>query len=149
MIATVNYHSRSGLWYNHADGNGTKYEYDALGRLTKRTWARGIDTTYAYDTFGSLTNETVVSNRDATNNWGSGILSAPFNVTNTIERFYDDFGRDAGFALNGVRQSTLAYDPSTGRLASMQIPTIEDEQNHCPPPPLFSTFQRKGFRIPG
>ena len=30
MIATVNYHSRSGLWYNHADGNGTKYEYDAL-----------------------------------------------------------------------------------------------------------------------
>ena len=26
----------------------------------------------------------------------------------------------AGYALNGVRQSTLAYDPATGRLSSMQ-----------------------------
>ena len=43
-------------------------------------------------------------------------------VTNTIERFYDAFGRDAGYALNGVRQSTLAYDPATGRLATMQVP---------------------------
>ena len=25
----------------------------------------------------------------------------------------------AGYALNGVRQSTLAYDPATGRLATM------------------------------
>ena len=151
----------------YADDNGTKYEYDAHERLTKRTWARGIDTTYtydawgrltrtdysdstpsvvlcydvmgrqtravdaagittfAYDTFGSLTNETVV-----------GVAG-----TNTIERFYDAFGCDAGYALNGVRQSTLSYDQATGRLASMQIPTIDDEQNHSPPPPLFSTFQ--------
>ena len=28
-------------------------------------------------------------------------------------------GRSLGYALNGVRQSTLAYDPATGRLASM------------------------------
>ena len=40
-------------------------------------------------------------------------------VTNTIERFYDAFGRDAGYALNGVRQSTLGYDPATGRLTTM------------------------------
>ena len=33
----------------YADGNGTKYEYDAHGRLAKRTWARGIDTTYTYN----------------------------------------------------------------------------------------------------
>ena len=25
----------------------------------------------------------------------------------------------AGYALNGVRQSTIAYDPATGRLATM------------------------------
>ena len=73
-------------------------------------------------------NETVVSNWDATNNWGSGILSAPSVETNTIERFYDDFGRYAGYALNGIRQSTLAYDPATGRLASMQI--FSEESNH-------------------
>ena len=28
-------------------------------------------------------------------------------------------GRSLGYALNGVRQSTLAYDPVTGRLATM------------------------------
>jgi hypothetical protein len=28
-------------------------------------------------------------------------------------------GRSLGYALNGVRQSTLAYDPATGRLATM------------------------------
>ncbi len=41
--------------------------------------------------------------------------------TNSIDRFYDNFGRDTGYALNGVRQSTLAYDPATARLLSMQI----------------------------
>ena len=129
----------------YADGKGTLYDYDSNGRLIKRVWARGIETTYsynawgdlvrtdysddtpsvvlaydsmgrqtraidaagvttfAYDLFGSLTNETVI-----------GVAG-----TNTIERFYDVFGRDVGYALNGVRQSTIAYDPSTGRIASM------------------------------
>ena len=76
--------------------------YDAMGRQTRAVDAAGI-TTFAYDSFGSLTNETVI-----------GVAG-----TNTIERLYDAFGRDAGYALNGVRQSTLAYDPSTGRLATM------------------------------
>ena len=60
-------------------------------------------TTFAYDDFGAVTNETVV-----------GVAG-----TNTIERFYDSFGRSLGYALNGVRQSTFAYDLATGRLASM------------------------------
>ena len=141
------YDEASGSMTNkvYADGNGTKYEYNANGRLTKRIWARGIVTTYsyddwgsrtradysdgtpsvalsydamgrqicavdaagtatfAYDAFGSLTNETVI-----------GVAG-----TNTIEHFYDAFARDVGYALNGVRQTTLAYNPSTGRLATM------------------------------
>ncbi len=36
-----------------------------------------------------------------------------------IERFTDEFGRDAGYALNGVRRSAIAYDPATGRIATM------------------------------
>ena len=48
--------------------------------------------------------------------------------TNTIERFYDAFGRDAGYALNGVRQSTLSYDAATGRLVTMQA--FPEEANH-------------------
>ena len=129
----------------YADRKGPSYDYDAYGRLVKRTWARGVETiytyddwgaltrtdysddkpsvalsynaigrqmraidaagttTFAYDTFGSLTNETV-----------GGVAG-----TNMIERFYDSFGRDAGYALNGVRQSTLGYNPATGRLATM------------------------------
>ena len=77
-----------------------------LSRETSAADAAGV-TTFAYDTFGSLTNETVRSD------------DAPVVVTNTIERFSDTFGRDVGYALNGVRQLTLAYDPVTGRLASM------------------------------
>ena len=70
-------------------------------------WGTKVVTTFLYDDFGAVTNETVV-----------GVAG-----TNTIERFYDNFGRSLGYSLNGVRQSTLAYDPATGRLASMQIPS--------------------------
>ena len=41
-------------------------------------------------------------------------------VVSVIVRFYDAFGRDAGYALNGVRQSTLGYGAATGRLVTMQ-----------------------------
>lgn len=71
--------------------------------LDNFVWGTKVVTTFLYDDFGALTNETVV-----------GVAG-----TNTIERFYDNFGRDAGYALNGVRQSTLAYDPATGLLATM------------------------------
>ena len=151
----------------YADGKGPTYSYTPNAKLSQRTWARGIVTDYSYDNWGSLTN-TVYSDttptvslaydalgrqaeaRDAAgattflyDSFGSLTNETVIGVagTNTIERFCDAFGRDAGYALNGVRQSILAYDAATGRLASMQIPAIEDEQNHCPPPPLFSTFQ--------
>ena len=150
----------------YADGKGPRYDYTPDGKLATRTWARGIVTTYSYDDNGSLTN-TVYSDGTPTislayNRAGrqiqaidaAGVTTFAYDDfgavtnetvvgvagTNTIERFYDTFGRDSGYALNGIRQSTLGYDPATGRLASMQIPAIEDEQNHCPPPPLFSTF---------
>ena len=80
----------------------TSPAHNRAGRQVRAEDAAGV-TTFAYDDFGAVTNETVV-----------GVAG-----TNTIERFYDSFGRDAGYALNGVRQSTLAYDPATGRLATM------------------------------
>ena len=49
-------------------------------------------------------------------------------VESVIERFTDAFGRDAGYALHGVRQSTLGYDPATGRLRSMAVPA--DQSNN-------------------
>lgn len=78
-------------------GNTTRTVYDSLGRVSSTIDALGYATAYGYDAFGSLTNETVI-----------GVAG-----TNTIERFYDSFGRDAGYALNGIRQSTLACDPDT------------------------------------
>ena len=130
----------------YADGNGPSYDYDAHGRLTKRTWARGIETTYSYNDWGSLTRTdysdgtpSVVLTYDAMGRQTQAIDAAGTTTfaydafgsltnetavgvagTNTIERFSDSFGRDAGYALNGVRQSTLGYDPATGRLATMQ-----------------------------
>lgn len=129
----------------YADGKGPSYDYDAHGRLTKRTWARGVETTYSYDAWGNLTrtdysDETpsVVLSYDAMGRQTRAIDAAGVTTfaydsfgsltnetvigvagTNTIECFYDTFGRNAGYALNGIRQSTLAYDPATGRLASM------------------------------
>ena len=63
--------------------------------------------------------------------------------TNTIIRHWDSFGRSLGYSLVGRddlsapnRQTTLAYDPATGRLASMQI---SSEQSNNP-----NNWLRKG-----
>ena len=85
-------------------------DYNAMGRQTRAVDAAGV-TTFAYDAFGANTNETVV-----------GVAG-----TNILERFSDAFGRDAGYALNGVRQSTLAYDPTTGRLATAFMSCVDKD----------------------
>lgn len=80
------------------------------------------DKTYVYDAFGAITNETVV-----------GVAG-----TNVLERFHDAFGRDAGYALNGVRRTTLAYDSATGRIASMGVG--EGRVPSRPPAPFRWTY---------
>ena len=97
----------------YSDGTPTiSLSYDTLGRQSEAHDAAGI-TTFLYDSFGSITNETVV-----------GVAG-----TNTIIRHWDNFGRSLGYSLVGRvvpnepnRQSTLSYDPATGRLLSMQVP---------------------------
>ena len=129
----------------YADGLGPKYEYNAKGILTKRTWARGVETFCAYDDWGNLTN-TVYSDETPTislsydtfgrqieaqdaagtttfvyDDFGANTNETVIGVagTNTIERHWDEFGRTAGYALNGVRQTTMSYDLATARIASM------------------------------
>ena len=110
---------------------GFEYEDDAAGRIVSRRQEIGDPShpsqmsqlshkNYAYDDLGSLTNETVV-----------GVAG-----TNTIIRHWDSFGRSLGYSLVGrddpiapQRQSTLAYDSATGRLASMEV-----SNNHSPTP---------------
>ena len=94
----------------YSDGTPTvSLAYDAFGRQTEARDAAGA-TTFLYDSFGSLTNETVI-----------GVAG-----TNTIIRHWDNYGRSLGYSLVGLAvpsephcQSTLAYDPATGRLSSM------------------------------
>ena len=161
----------------YADGKGPRYTYTPDGRLATRTWARGIVTTHSYDSNGALTN-TVYSDgtpsvalaynragrqveaRDAAgvttfayDDFGENTNETVIGVagTNVLERFYDALGRNTGYALNGVRQTTLAYDPVTGRLVMMTTATggagvppaqNESDQNHCSPSPsTFTSFQ--------
>ena len=78
-------------------------------------------TTFLYDSFGSLTNDTVV-----------GVAG-----TNTIERFWDDFGRTVGYVLNGTRQTTIGYEPDKGRIATMEALPV-----HSPTPTQDSNLFR-------
>ena len=133
----------------YADGKGPKYDYTPDGKLARRIWARGIITDYAYDGWNNLTNTTYsdgtptvslaydAMGRQIEAHDAAGVTTfaydyfgsltnetvrsddAPVVVTNSIERFYDSVGRNAGYSLNGVRQTTLAYDPVAGRLATM------------------------------
>ena len=141
------YDESSGLVTNkvYADGMGVSYDYDSYGRLVKRTWARGIETMYTYNAWGLLarmdysdSTPSVVLSYDAMGRLiraldAAGITTFAYDGfsantnetvigvagTNTIERFFDNFGRDIGYSLNGVRQSTLAYHPANGRIATM------------------------------
>ena len=146
-VTTWLYDEASGSMTNkiYADGKGPTYSYTPDGKLSCRVWARGILTDYVYDGWGNLTNIVYSDDtptvslacdalgrqteaRDAAgtttflyDSFGSLTNEAVIGVagTNTVERFYDNFGRDVGYALNGIRQSTLAYDPAAGRLATM------------------------------
>ena len=135
---------------------GPRYAYTPDGKLATRTWARGIVTTYSYDDNGALTN-TVYSDGTPTMSLaynragrqvrahdaagvtiflydGFGAVANETVVgvaeTNTIERFYDNFGRSLGYALNGVRQSTFAYDPATGSLVSISDAVANTEYSY-------------------
>ena len=160
-VTTWLYDEASGAMTNkvYADGKGPTYSYTLDGKLSRRIWARGIITDYLYDSWGNQTNIVYSDNtptvtfaydalgRQTEAHDAAGVTTFLYDAfgsltnetvigvagTNTIERFYDNFGRDAGYSLNGVRQSTLAYDPVTGRLASMQVPR-QDNSNTSPTP---------------
>ena len=134
----------------YADGNGPRYDYTPDGKLATRTWARGIVTTYSYDDNGSLTN-TVYSDGTPTislaynragrqvraedaagvttflyDDFGAVTTETVIGVAgpNTIIRHWDNYGRSLGYALNGVRQSTLGYD-TVGRIVAVRQDNVD------------------------
>ena len=158
------YDEPSGLVTNklYADGKGPSYDYTPDGKLSRRTWARGIVTDYTYDNAGNLTRTeysdatpTITMAYDRVGNLvnatTAGVVTNLYaydlygNCTNewqndfNLTRYYDALGRSTGYAVNGARQTTIAYD-SLGRIASMQVPEVrEGEQHHRQPQPSTST----------
>ena len=151
-VTTWLYDEASGVMTNkvYANGKGPKYDYTPDGKLAKRTWARGIVTDYSYDGWGNLTN-TVYSDstptislfydslgRQIKANDAAGVTTFLYDSfgsltnetvigaagTNTIIRYWDEFGRTAGYALNGTRQTTIGYESDKGRIGTMGIPNI-------------------------
>src|SRR5574344_1335652 len=76
--------------------------YDRVGNILNATTEGVVTNLYAYDIYGHCTNE-----------WQND-----FNLT----RYYDTLGRSTGYAINGTRQTTIAYD-TYGRIATMATAT--------------------------
>jgi len=72
----------------------TNYTYSAAGRLSTRTWARGVVTTYVY-TNGFLTS-----------------VNYSDNTTPNVAISYDALGRQSTVS-NGIASSAFTYDPYT------------------------------------
>ena len=163
------YDEPSGCMTNkvYADGKGPSYSYTPDGRLARRVWARGIATDYTYDNAGNLTRTeyddngvtpTITMSYDRVGNLvnatTAGVVTNLYaydlqgHCTNewqndfNLTRYYDTLGRSTSYAINGIRQTTIAYD-SFGRISTMAVPTAaeESDQHHCSPLPLLSTFQ--------
>ena len=143
------YDEPSGCMTNkvYADGKGPRYNYTPDGKLARRIWARGIVTDYTYDNAGNLTRTeyddngvtpTITMSYDRVGNLvnatTAGVVTNLYaydiygHCTNEwqndfqMTRFYDTLGRNTGYAINGERQTTIAYD-SVGRIATMSVPS--------------------------
>ena len=157
-VTTWLYDEASGAMTNkvYADGKGPKYDYTPDGKLAQRVWVRGIATDYAYDGWGNLTN-TVYSDNTPTvslvydvlgrqieahdaagvttflyDSFGSLTNETVIGVacTNSIVRYWDDYGRTVGYSFNGIRQTIIGYEPDKGRISTMGIENIHSTTNH-------------------
>jgi len=144
------YDLSSGLVTNkvYADGLGPSYAYTPDGRLSQRTWARGVSTDYGYDDtedgatkYASYSDATpgvtntydlagrLVSVEDGTGTRSfaydaRGRVTAETNALAVIERCCDSAGRDAGHdlllpGLNAMPFSVRYGHDASGRLSAV------------------------------
>lgn len=126
-----------GIWFGGSCING----YDADGNLLKKTDARGITVTYAYDALNRLTDKTYSDSTPQASfrydyatflgqsfSYPVGREVAATSAANTIEYFtsYDKMGRVAGTVqcnpgVTGCKTFTASYD-KLGDLTNMVYP---------------------------
>lgn len=155
---TWNYSTNRGflLLKQYQDGNGPSYTYSAAGRLTSRTWARGVVTTNTYDNAGQLA---TIDYSDSTpdveftyDRQGRQITSAAGGLTTT--RTFNDAGQllsesYSGGVLDGLavtnsydgylrRTNLSSYNASTLLSASLygydnasRLSTVSDGTNNA------------------
>lgn len=156
----------------YADGKGPAYDYSPDGRLSRRTWARGVETDYTRDDDGELLaldySDGTPSVRYVRDRLGR-ILSSTVEgvatnvyaydrhgrVTNewqngvSIVRSYDALGREEGYELGGgaLPGSSVeyAYD-DLGRFASVGFSTNRAEYAYLPGSDLVSGYSIGDFR---
>ena len=165
-VTTWLYDEATGLMTNkvYADGKGPTYDYTPEGRLSRRTWARGVTTDYAYDGQGRLISKNysdstpdvslaydrlghtlsaicagVSTNLYAYNRLGH--LTNEVQNGTTIARSYDALGRATGYAIGeGVAVgSAVSYSYDTlGRFASVVSGTNTFSYSYLPDDDLVS-----------
>ncbi len=129
----------------YADGKGPTYSYTPDGKLSRRTWARGITTDYSYDAWGNLTNIVYSDGTPAVtlaydamgrqtnavdaagvaafayDSFGSQIGETISGLyTKNIVRHYDAFGRSDGYTSEGIRRTRISYEAATGRISGLK-----------------------------
>jgi RHS repeat-associated protein len=157
------YDLATGLLTNklYSDNRGPSYTYTPDGKLSRRTWARGVTTDYHYDFLSQLTNISYSDNtsavdfafdrlgRQTTITDGTGIrtfsyndalqLAAETNTQGVLQYAFDSQGRSAGFSSGRASPPgepsysvRYSYDPLGRFLTVSNLATA-----NCPLPTAY------------
>jgi len=115
-----------------SDNRGPSYSYTADGKLSRRTWARGITTDYNYDsinqmtninysdstpdvsfTFGRLGRQTTITDGQGTRAFAYNDalqLAAETNTQGVLQYSFDSLGRSSGFDFGPNYSIRYSFD---------------------------------------